>query len=241
MLSPESMKPQGLAIRDYWHGDEDALIIMHGDDGEDMEVPAAVYFREYHDWPLLERTAVDLCCGRVLDLGAGAGCHSLVLQERGLEVCAIDISPECADVMKECGVKDVHLANVFDFEAEPFETILMMMNGIGFVETLDGLDSFLKYISRLVKTGGQILLDSFDARTELDPREARAIISQHDDDYYFGEVELWLEYKDYHGPKFGWLYVDTETLKKYAKKNGWGCRIVQQEEDGAYLAQLTRI
>lgn len=238
-MNPAAMKPQGQAILDYFKGDSSATVIMHSDDGEKMDVPASVFFREPQDWPPLERMAVDLCRGRILDVGAGAGCHSLHLQQRGLAACAIDISPEAVEVMKKRGVREVHRADVFRFQAQPFDTILMMMNGIGVVETLQGLDLFLKSMPRLLCEGGQILLDSHDARHEVDPDEL-AQWESYQIQPYFGEMTLRLEYKGQIGPSFGWLYVDSDTMTRHAEETGWFCEIVHREEDGAYLARLIR-
>lgn len=235
-----AMKPQGLAMLDYWEGDTEAILTMHSDDGEVMDVPAGVYFRSHPEWPLVERTAVDLCRGRVLDVGAGAGCHSLVLQEHDCDVTAIDILPECVQIMRERGIKDARLADVFRFQEAPYDTILMLMNGIGFVETLPGLERYLNSIGRLLKSGGQILFDSSDGRYDISPHDPASVEVDLQGGSYFGEVEMWLEYKGIRGLNFKWLYVDTETLQRYAEKCGWRCRIVQREEKGLYLAQLQK-
>ena len=60
---------------------------------DEDEIPVETLFRDYDSMPPLEHHALDLVKGRTLDVGAGAGCHSLVLQERGIDVDAIDISP----------------------------------------------------------------------------------------------------------------------------------------------------
>jgi hypothetical protein len=133
----------------------------------------------------------------------------------------------------------VHLADVLTFQSEPFDTLLLMMNGIGIVETLGGLDSFLESIKRLVKRDGQILLDSFDASLKSDLIWDGAEDGLEGGEVYFGEVMLRLQYKDRLGPPFGWLYVDVKTLTEYAQRAGWCCRILHQEDDGAYLARLT--
>ncbi len=238
-MNADAIRPQGEAIRDYFAGDNGALLIMVSDDGERMEVPAKIYFRKPSEWPLLERLSVDACRGRVLDVGAGAGCHSLVLQERGLSVCTIDISPDAVYVMRKRGLREVYRADVFSFQSEPFDTLLMMMNGIGIVENLEGLDAFLKSVKRLVKPDGQILLDSFDASLKSDLSWDEAARGMDDGGVYYGEVTLRLQYKGRVGPPFGWLYVDVKTLTNYARRTGWSCRILHQEDDGAYLARLT--
>ncbi len=239
-MNRKAMKPQGLALLDYWEGDPGATFSMRSDDGEVMQVRAGIYFRSYPEWPEVERTAVDLCRGRVLDVGAGAGCHSLFLQQRGHEVTAIDILPECVQVMRERGVRDVRMEDVFRFRDDPYDTILMMMNGIGFVETLRGLERFLNTVGRLLKDDGQILFDSSDGRYDIHPEASASVPVESDREPYFGEVEMRLEYRGIIGTNFRWLYVDTDTLAHYAEKCGWNCRVVQMEADGLYLAQLEK-
>jgi len=234
-----ALKPQALAIQDYWEGDENALLNMHSDDGEMMGVPASYYFRKYDKWPKIEQLAIDLCRGRVLDVGAGSGCHSLVLQERGFDVTAIDILPECVQVMRERGVENAFLADIFRYRNDPFDTILMMMNGIGFVQTLKGLERLFSIIGRLLKTDGQLLFDSSDGRQDINPEHPKSIKIDLNKSPYFGEVELWLEYKGIIGENFKWLYIDTDTLTSIADKFGWTTRIIDMDEEGLYLAQLT--
>lgn len=234
------MRPQGRAILDYHQGDTAAYYIMHSDDGEQLIVPASLYFRTRLEWPEIEGMAVDQCRGRVLDVGAGAGCHSLVLQELGLGVCAIDVSAEAVRVIKERGIKDVHLVDLADFQAEPFDTILMLMNGIGLVGTLIGLEEFLGRIHRLLKPGGQIIFDSFDARHDLEAPIFGRTINLNDSQPYFGEVSLHLEYKGEIGPLFAWLYVDEQTLTQYAKNSGWSCTVLHRTGEGPFLARLAR-
>ncbi|MBU0520177.1 class I SAM-dependent methyltransferase [bacterium] len=235
-----ALKPQALAILDYWEGDVNALLHMHSDDGEVMSVPASYYFREHQGWPMVEQTAVDLCRGRVLDAGAGTGCHSLVLQQRGLDVTAIDILPECVQVMRERGVVNAVLADVFRYQDEPLDTILMLMNGIGFVQDLKGMERLLSGIGRLLKPGGQLLFDSSDGRHDVKPEDPKSIEIDLDKSPYFGEVELWLEYRGIIGENFKWLYVDTDTLTLIANRCGWSTNIIEMDEEGLYLAQLTK-
>lgn len=240
-MNPEAVEPLGRAIRDFFEGDADAVVIMHSDDGERMDVPIRIYFREPPEWSPLERVAVDRCRGRVLDVGAGAGCHSLVLQERGRSVCAIDILPDAVTVMKKRGLREVYQVDVSSFQSEPFDTLLLMMNGIGIVETLDGLDAFLESVKPLVKPEGQILLDSFDASRASDFNESGLLGALRKDAPYYGEVRLRLEYKNRVGPSFGWLYVDVRTLKDRAERTNWLCEVLHMEADGAYLAKLIQM
>ncbi len=97
-----------------------------------------------------------------MDVGAGVGIHSLYLQDKGFDVCAMDVSPEACEVMKKRGVKNVHCCSFMDLEAGTFDTLLILGRSICIVETLDGLNDFLKRSCRMVKPGSQIILNSVD-------------------------------------------------------------------------------
>ena len=169
-MKTEGMDPYGQSLRDFQSGDISAKFIVHRDDGYSGEIPTGVFFRISLDFSLLEQIAMNLCRGYVLDIGAGAGCHSLALQDRGIRVLAIDISSHAIEVMAKRGVKEVRQADVFEFRGRKFDTLLMMMHGIGIVGNLPGLDRFLAHTHRLLKPNGQIVFDSFDARCTDDAK-----------------------------------------------------------------------
>jgi SAM-dependent methyltransferase len=140
-MDAHAMEPQGRALLAYIEGDLDATLVIHRDDGVDESMPVSHFFRVPSEFTEVENRAIHLCTGRVLDAGAGTGLHSLVLQQKGLPVTAIDISPLAVAVMSQQGVKDAQAADAFGFQGGPFDTILMMGHGIGMVETIEGLDS----------------------------------------------------------------------------------------------------
>ena len=150
------MKPLGRAFMDYIGGDKEAAVTIGREDGQENPLPIAVFFREADAAPL-EKVALENCRGRVLDIGAGAGTHSLYLQNQGFDVCALDILPEACQVMRDRGIKEVFCGSMSDFQAEPFDTLLLMGRSIGNVETLAGLDNFLADVRRLVKPGSQVI------------------------------------------------------------------------------------
>lgn len=237
-MNSECMQPYAKSLLDYLGGDETAEVMVRRDDGHTDRLLASFFFRGPLDFSAIERKALESCKGRVLDVGGGAGPHSLVLQEAGFEVCAIDISPECCEVMRKRGVVDVRCEDVFDFEEKPFDTLLIMDKGIGMVETLPKLSELLERVGELTKPGGQILLDSINvARTtkkehlEYHERMRRA-------GRFFGEVRLRFEYKGLIGPEFGWLHVDPDALAQQASVVGWSCKTALEDE-GEYLARLT--
>ena len=240
-MNPESMKPYGLALMDYFNDDHSARISIHRDDGHTDDMAVGTFFRESSDFSRLELAALNLCRGYILDVGAGAGPDSLALQERGLSVCAIDISSEACEIMRTRGVKEVYCTDIYDFSRGPFDTILMLCHGLGLLEDLSGLDRFLEYAHGLLETDGQIICDSMDVRYTNNPLHLAYHEANHDAGRYFGELRFQMEYKGRKWPLWKWLHVDPETLTANARKAGWSCEIVLQEEGGDYLARLTTI
>jgi SAM-dependent methyltransferase len=232
-------EPHQAAMWAYHRGDHDAVIVVY-DDFERDEVPVSYFFRSPEQFPPYERRALELCRGRVLDVGAGSGCHSLALQDRGLEVTAIEVLPDLVDILRERGVRDARMATWMDLEAGQFDTVLMMMNGLGLAETLTGLSWFLRDVRRLLRPGGQILADSTDVRVRMDRDAASRGTLERPDGRYIGELHFQLEFQGRKGPPFGQLYVDPETLKRHAEEAGWRCEILmKRDESGHFLARLT--
>jgi SAM-dependent methyltransferase len=231
-------KPHEAAMTSYHRGNQAAIIVVY-DDFERDEVPVSYFFRKPDEFPPLEMTAIDLSHGRVLDVGAGSGCHSLVLQDRGFDVTAIEILPGLVEILRERGVRDVRQASWMDVDAGQFDTVLMMMNGIGLAETLGGLQGLFNGVRRLVRKGGQLLADSTDVRVRMDPEAGRTGALERPDGRYVGELHFQLEFEGQKGPPFAQLYVDPATLRRHAVEAGWSCEIVQEPDVyGNYLARL---
>ncbi len=155
----------GQAIADYHSTGQASRLRVFSSMFDEDEIPVAHLFRTYDQMPLLERQAMDLCRGRVLDVGAGAGCHALLLQERGLAVTAIDVSPLSCGVMRERGLADVRQCDIMQCDLkEQFDTILLMMNGLGIAGTVERLPDLLNHLRTMLSDDGQILTDSSDLR-----------------------------------------------------------------------------
>ena len=151
----KKMDPMGRAIADYWKTKKADRLRVFSPMFEEDEIPLATLFRKYEDMPEIERKALDMAKGKTLDVGAGSGCHSLVLQEKGIDVTAIDISPLSVETMKERGVKKVMEQDFFTLEGQ-YDTILMLMNGIGIVGTLERLPKFFRQLDNILAPGGLI-------------------------------------------------------------------------------------
>jgi len=240
-MAPQAMEPQGWALRAYYEGDLDAELIIHRDDGVNDPLPVSHFFRDPSEFTGIETSAIDLCSGHVLDAGAGTGLHSLVLQQKGVAVTAIDINPQAVAIMAQQGVKDARTADIFGFDGGPFATVLMLGHGIGMVENIGGLSCFLRHVRGLISKNGQVLLDSQDVRLTDDPRHLAYHEANRRAGRYIGEIRLRLSFRGKTGPRCGWLHVDPNALREQAEATGWSSTVIRQEESGHYLARLERL
>ena len=231
------MDPMGRAIADYHKNKKASKLRVFSPMFEEDEIPLTTLFRNYEDMPEIERKALDMAKGRILDVGAGSGCHSLVLQERGLDVTAIDISPLSVETMRERGVKKVMEQDFFTLEGQ-FDTILMLMNGIGIVGTLERMPEFFKQLDNILAPGGQVLCDSSDISYVFEDEEGMIDIPNEMD--YYGEHSFRMQYKDTIGEPFDWLYIDADTLRQKAGRCGYEVELVAEGEHYDYLARITK-
>lgn len=231
--------PMGAAIADFYkNGIAGRLRVLSSMFDED-EIPVAHLFREEDEMGELELKALELSKGRILDVGAGAGCHALALQDRGMEVTAIDVSPLSVEVMTKSGIDDARLVNLYDETlCEKFDTILMLMNGSGIIGKIANMPQFFARIDSLLAEGGQVLMDSSDLIYLFEDEDGGVDIDLAGD--YYGEVDFTMQYKNIKGETFDWLYIDFETLAFHAAENGFEAELVMQGEHYDYLARLTR-
>lgn len=228
--------PMGAAIADYWKNGVAGRLRVFSPGFDEDEMPVEVLFREYDEMPEIEKVALNMANGSVLDVGAGSGCHSLALQEMGKKVKAIDISELSVETMKERGVKDAVLQNFYDIKDETFDTILMLMNGAGIIGRVDNMPSFFSYLKTILSPGGQVLMDSSDLRYIFEDEDGSFEIDLTNG--YYGEMEYQLQYKRIIGEKFPWLYIDFSTLQYYAEESGFKAEIIQEGDHYDYLAKL---
>lgn len=229
--------PMGAAILDYLeHGKAGKLRVFSSQFDED-EIPVRTLFRTEKQMSPLERTALQLASGRILDVGAGSGCHSLALQAAGKEVEAIDISPLSVEAMRRRGVGQAVQANLFsDSFCGAYDTLLMLMNGSGIIGRLENLPAFFRKAKQLLRPGGSILMDSSDLRYLYEDEDSSFVIDIAGD--YYGEVDFRMQYKQVEGDPFDWLYIDFQTLSLYAAQNGFTAELVKEGKHYDYLARL---
>ena len=227
----------GRAIWDYYYQENSEDLQTETSISELDDLPVSYLFRDYQEMNALEKKALDLSFGKVLDVGSGAGSHSLYLQnERKLEVTALDISPKSIEICKARGVKNAICEDLLQFSEKDFDTILLLMNGTGIFQSLEHIDQYLQKLKSLVAENGQILIDSTDILYMYDQDEDGGVLVPATG--YYGELDYYLHYKGESELPMKWLYLDFDTLENAAIANGFKIQKIEQQED-SYLAQLT--
>lgn len=237
MILDKTKDPMGQAIADFHRNGIAGRLRVFSPQFEEDEIPAETLFREFEEMPAIEQKALEMASGRILDVGAGAGCHALALQEMNKDVKAIDISPLSVETMKRRGVEDAEQADFFEMQPETkYDTILMLMNGSGIIGKIENMSRFFNHLHSVLAPGGQVLMDSSDIRYVFENEDGSLDIDLNAG--YYGELEYQMQYKRTKGDSFPWLYIDFGTLQSYAEQNGFHAKLIAEGEHFDYLARL---
>ncbi|MBT8183533.1 MAG: methyltransferase domain-containing protein [Eudoraea sp.] len=230
----------GRALLDFQNGNYTEDIITFSSVGGKDLLPLPYLFRSYHSMPGLEQHALELCRGSVLDIGCGAGIHALYLQEKGMDTTGLDISAGAIETSRMKGLKKTLYGNIYSIHGMKFDTLLLLMNGIGIAGSLTLLDPFLVQLKELLSPGGQVLLDSSDIIYMYAPEEIEQMSKKIvNTDRYYGQVSFRMQYKEESGNPFEWLYLDYNTLNQRTAAHGLSCELLMEGEHFDYLARLS--
>lgn len=227
----------GAALQDYHlHGTSSEPLLLHNSYGETEEMPVDIFFREPEDFTDMEIIALSLCDGKVLDVGAGVGSHTLYLQSKNMEVEALEISPPACSIMRTRGVFHVIEDDFFGFKnpGYGYDTLLFLMNGIGISGDLNGLINVLKHAETLLNLGGQLIFDTSDIAYLY---EDGSVLPPKG---YYGEISYQYEYLGQRGKPFKWLYLDQQTLIRIGHERGWVVQILDEDENDQYLVRMEK-
>jgi SAM-dependent methyltransferase len=232
----------GQAILDFQTNNDPEDLITDTSISEADEMSVAYLFRDYNAMPILEQTALNLSFGKVLDVGCGAGSHSLYLEKhKKLTVVPIDISEKAIQACHLRGLTSAKVRDILDLEIQKFDTILVLMNGTGIFRNVSQTAIYLQKLRSLLSENGQILIDSsdiiymYDDADDDDSQGSKWIPANG----YYGELTFTVSYKNQKEVAFEWLFLDFNTLQNAANANGLYCELIQEGEHFDYLARLT--
>lgn len=225
----------GKALLDFQDGNYTEDIITSTSISDNDILPIPYLFRSYAEMPKIEQKALQLANGKILDVGCGAGSHSLFLQKKGLDVKSIDISEAAINVCNLRGLNNAKLLNVID-EKESFDSILLLMNGSGVFQSLTQTPYYLNHLKNLLNEGGQILIDSSDIKYMYQDEDGGYWKDANNN--YYGELDYTVSYKG-ESESFIWMYLDFENLKTACKLVDLHCELILQGEHFDFLARIT--
>lgn len=226
----------GKALLDYFHSPGEQQLLTWTSLTEEDPVAIAYFFRNFYTMPEIEQRALCLCRGSILDIGCGSGSHSLYLQnEKGLKVTALDQSFGAVEVAKKRGVHHCSQTSILDYHQERFDTLLLMMNGLGVAQDFDGVLPLLNHLKTLLLPKGQILLDSSDLIYLFEKEEQEEWRTAEP---YYGALDFGIEFQG-ETEEFPWLYLDYNHLTQFAELAGLRCEKIVDGPNYDYLARLS--
>lgn len=233
-MSTTGKDPMGRIILDYSKDKIERHIIVESEICDDDVIEASYLFRSYEEMHPVEQIALEQCVGSILDIGAGAGIHTRYLQDKGFDVKAIDLSLGAVEYMKSQGLN----AQLQDFYnvTDQYDTLLMMMNGIGIAGSLKNLERTLLQAKKMLRENGQLLFDSTDIKYLYMDDDGGMWIDLNTE--YYGNFNFRMHYEDQSTDWFDWLYIDFDKLEETANKLNLKVEKLF-EEDNQFLARIT--
>jgi 2-polyprenyl-3-methyl-5-hydroxy-6-metoxy-1,4-benzoquinol methylase len=231
----------GHALLDAHNGVE-ADEIIERDDSYVDSMSARDYFSAYEAWSPIEQKAMQFVKGRVLDIGVGAGRHSLFLQEKGFDVLGIDVSPLVLEVCRKRGLKKSKLMPIesVNFKPESFDTILMMGNNFGLFGNLKKAERLLKKFQKMTSKDALIIASTRDPYKTDNPAHLQYHKMNRRKGRMSGQVRIRVRYQKYKGRWFDYLLVSKEEMTQILSNTGWEVKEFLETGDPSYIALIKK-
>ena len=201
------------------------------------------YFTEYEQWSPIECEAISLAKGRILDIGCGAGRHSLYLQSKGFDVTGIDNSPGAIEVCKARGLKKAvvrPIENVDEFSENSFDTILMFGNNFGLFGDAENAKTILEKLNRITSPQAQIIAETRNPYLTDDPAHLKYHEFNRQRGRMPGQLRLRVRYRETIGEWFNYLFVSPEEMREILKDTDWQIEKFIAPEQANYFAVINK-
>jgi len=242
----KNLKPEedayGQLVWAYYNGNE-VYEIAERDDGYISASPLPkIYFSSYDEWSSSEKKAMEYVKGRVLDVGCGAGRHSLFLQEKGFDVLGIDLSPLSEKVCKLRGLRKVQVMSIeeVNFKPDSFDTILMMGNNFGLFGSFKKAQRLLKKFHKMTSKTALIIAVTNDVYKTDNPAHLDYQKTNREKGRMSGQVKLRIRYQKYATPWFDYLMVSKEEMQTILKGTRWHVKQFLDSEESNYIAIIEK-
>jgi SAM-dependent methyltransferase len=235
----------GKQLLAQYHQQTPTAEIIERDDNLIMVGSASgLYFTEYDEWGDLEKQAIAKARGRILDIGCGAGRHSLYLQEKGFDVTGIDNSPGAIKVCKLRGLKKALVRPIDEidkFRAGSFDTILMFGGNFGLFGSRKNAGIILQKMSRITAPNARILAATLNPYKTDDINHLQYHRSNRRRGRMGGQIRMRIRYGKAVGEWFDYLFVSPEEMMDILKNTGWRIKELVDSEKANYIAVIEKI
>ncbi len=220
-----------------------AEIIERDDDYIDTGSDAGLYFSEYRQWSPLERRAIKRARGKILDIGCGAGRHSLHLQKKGFDVTAIDNSPGAIKVCKLRGLKQAFvrpIADIDKFKSNSFDTILMFGNNFGLFGDAENARLLLEKMNRITAPDAQIIAGTRNPYQTDNAEHLQYHKLNRRRGRMGGQIRMRVRFGKIVGEWFDYLFVSPEEMEKIIAASDWEIKELIESEQAQYFAIINK-
>jgi SAM-dependent methyltransferase len=234
----------GQEIWAYFRGKESFEIVERDDGYFGVSGGSKAYFAEYKNWPEHEKKAINLVKGRVLDIGCGAGRHSLYLQKKGFDVTGIDNSPLAIKVCKKRGLKKAKVMSIDDvgkFKPDSFDTIIMFGNNFGLFGSFKKAKLLLKKFHKITSPNALIIAESNDPYKTDNPAHLEYHKFNKKRGRMPGQLRIRIRFEKYVGNWFDYLLVSKKEMQEILKDTGWRIKKFIDSKKSSYIAVIEKI
>ncbi len=192
----------------------------------------SVYIQGFKEWAKIEKRILSNLKGKILDLGAGTGRHSIYLQRKGCDIYALDLSPLAIKIMKNRGIKNTCELDWMEIDKKfkkEFDYVLMMFNNFGMVGNEKGIKKILKKVEKITKKNGKFIISTVDPE-KLGGGE-------------FSKFPLIIEYKNMVSEISEMILMSPKYLEILLEKTNWEIQeydYCERDFHAAYLAVLKK-
>lgn len=232
----------GHVIKDYFETGEGEEIIERDDGHIGSTGGPETYFAPYPEWRIHVQDAMEYVHGNVLDIGCGAGRHILYLQNQGFTVTGIDVAPRAIEVCEKRGLDDVHVLGIDDVDDlnQSFDTVLMLGNNFGLVESREKAGEHLARLARITSEDARIIAESKNPHDTGDEAHLQYQEENETEGYLPGRIRMRARYGTYCTDWFNYLMVSPEEMRSLLEDTAWEQVEVIEGEDGMYIAVLRK-
>jgi len=226
----------------YYNGERSFEIVERDDGYIDIGPETSVYFSSYEDWSPHEKKAMEFVKGRVLDVGCGAGRHSLYLQEKGFDVLGIDISPLAIKVCKLRGLRKAEVMAIEDlkFKPESFDTIIMMGNNFGLFGCFKKARRLLKRFHKMTSKNALIIAETRDPYKTKNPAHLEYHEFNRKRGRMSGQLRIRIRFRRYATRWFDYLMVSKDEMNEILKGTGWRVKEFIDSGGPSYIAIIEK-